>query len=434
MPDSKKRKKNRLTKINTTEVSGVFAEDMVPAVPKAVIAVTKAHQDEAAVKLNLYFQIQKYDEFKGKAYGRVLVPDEVDLQDDVVTKEDIEEAIDKYMENLSSGLTKGNGLGIDHKEFEDVGFPTGIWYDETGSIQKSEFGYDDSEVVPGAWVFAAKFTNDEYREKVKKGELKGWSIGASGVRIPLEKAQPGNVHLAFATLKSALGMTKAESETYDEIEENEERRKKIYHATWVLSDSLISIVEDEDLSTDQQKAKARESISQFSRDIAPVFEESVDSLDSDINLSALKTIKKQIEQIISTAEEQSNGGEAMSLTQEQVDKSIDEKLDKFGKDLDEKLKPLTDFVAAQKAEEEKGDGETPEDPVQKSLNDITEKLTSLDDRISKFEKTPGDRNGKDPDEDPDNLEKKEEKPREKMSKAERATSSLKGTPLSFQGK
>jgi len=133
-------------------------------------------------QFNQYFDIQKIDLAKRIVYGKVLVPDKVDSQEDFVTKEDIEEAAHEFLINLQKAYvelldgqqtTKASEIGFMHRVFKGVG---GFGY-----IVES---YIDEE---GSWVLGTKITDDRVWEMTKNKEITGYSIGGRGRRIKVEE-------------------------------------------------------------------------------------------------------------------------------------------------------------------------------------------------------------------------------------------------------
>lgn len=133
-------------------------------------------------KFNQIMHITKVDEEKQIVYGKALVPDKVDSQGDIVSKEDIEEAAHNFLINLQKayveliqhGVSKTNAsqIGYMHRVFKGVG---GFGY-----IVES---YIDSD---GAWVLAVKVTDSNIWNLIKEGKITGYSIGGTGKRIPIE--------------------------------------------------------------------------------------------------------------------------------------------------------------------------------------------------------------------------------------------------------
>ena len=132
-------------------------------------------------KFTQYFDIAKIDKAKKIVYGKALVPDKLDSQKDIVSKEDVENVAHNFLINLQkayvellsgSQTTKASQIGFMHKVFKGVG---GFGY-----IVES---YIDPE---GSWVLATKITDDKIWDMVLKGDITGYSIGGKGRRIPIE--------------------------------------------------------------------------------------------------------------------------------------------------------------------------------------------------------------------------------------------------------
>ncbi len=108
------------------------------------------------------------------ALGPVLVPDTADLQGDVISVGEIEKTADAYMEFYRN-------RGLQHSEL--VNDKVAILQSWTSPV---DFKIGDRLIKAGTWLMKARYYDDEMWEKVKKGELTGFSIGGSGVRIPLD--------------------------------------------------------------------------------------------------------------------------------------------------------------------------------------------------------------------------------------------------------
>ena len=133
-------------------------------------------------EFNQIMHITKINEEKRIVYGKALVPDKVDSQGDIVSKEDIEDASHNFLINLQKAYvellqqgvnkTKASQIGYMHRVFKGVG---GFGY-----IVES---YIDSE---GSWVLAVKITDNNIWILIKEGKITGYSIGGTGRRIPIE--------------------------------------------------------------------------------------------------------------------------------------------------------------------------------------------------------------------------------------------------------
>jgi hypothetical protein len=127
--------------------------------------------------------IFKVDEEKHIVYGKALVPDRYDLQGDLVTKEDVEKAAHAFMINIQKAYadlvcgiksgSKASQIGLMHKVFKGVG----------------GFGYVvESYIDPeGSWVLGTKVTDEKVWKMIKDGVITGYSIGGTGIRIPVQE-------------------------------------------------------------------------------------------------------------------------------------------------------------------------------------------------------------------------------------------------------
>jgi DNA adenine methylase len=104
--------------------------------------------------------------------GIVLEPDVVDAQGDTYSAEEIRGAAHKFMEDFG-------GLGLMHrmrvngqvKVLESFLAPT-------------SFKVGEREVKKGTWLLAVRILADELWERVRDGDLTGFSIGGSARRVP----------------------------------------------------------------------------------------------------------------------------------------------------------------------------------------------------------------------------------------------------------
>jgi hypothetical protein len=131
-------------------------------------------------KFNQTVDIFKVDDEKHIVYGKALVPDRVDSQGDIVSKQDIETAAHNFLINIqkayaelvSSGTntTNASQIGLMHKVFKGVG----------------GFGYVvESYIDPsGSWILGTMVTDPTIWQMIKDGQITGYSIGGNGTRIP----------------------------------------------------------------------------------------------------------------------------------------------------------------------------------------------------------------------------------------------------------
>ena len=250
--------KYRLTNLNVRHVSLVKGDDTVPAVPGATIEVVKSlHENEFPWAMG--FEILKVDEIEGRVYGRALIPETADWQGDVVSDDDVRKAAYSFMYNLVKQLQDGDGSAVNHEVLKDVGYPIETWVDTTGALQKSFLELSDDDIVKGSWVVGFQLTNDELKKDAASGDLKGFSIGGTGYRMPLGKQDQTLVGKVRALV--GLGKADGDAQSFDEVEDDSNKRSEVWDKIYALEQSIISIIEDD--AIEDKKAKIDESVAQF---------------------------------------------------------------------------------------------------------------------------------------------------------------------------
>jgi hypothetical protein len=117
--------------------------------------------------------ILKTDSAKRLVYGKVLVPEKVDKQMDVISKEDVERVAHEFMMGFQKpvydGITKSE-MGYGHKQIggQDL-YVVESWIDKED----------------GAWWLGTYVANDDIWEQVQNGEITGYSIGGTAYRVPI---------------------------------------------------------------------------------------------------------------------------------------------------------------------------------------------------------------------------------------------------------
>lgn len=132
---------------------------------------------EKTEKVSLYFPITKSDDEKKIVTGIVLEPDTVDAQGDSIPQNVIEKAAHQFL----SGYNVQNTLGFAHKVFKKN-------FDLLESYLAPQDLRIGSQVVKaGSWIMSVKVLNDEIWGLVKKGEIKGFSIGGRAKSQPINE-------------------------------------------------------------------------------------------------------------------------------------------------------------------------------------------------------------------------------------------------------
>lgn len=125
-----------------------------------------ASPDESRDEFSFTMKVLKSDgERKRVIMGVALVPDEVDLQDDIISAEEVERAAHQFM--LNKGV-----IGIMHEEF-----PTGASSVVESFIAPHDMILGTDTVSKGSWVLGVKVFDDGLLKRIEEGEFTGFSIG-----------------------------------------------------------------------------------------------------------------------------------------------------------------------------------------------------------------------------------------------------------------
>lgn len=117
-------------------------------------------------------RILKVDEEEHMVYGVVMEPDTEDTQGDFASSGEIMKAAHNYLEQKQK-------LGFMHRIF---GFGQKLRIMES-YIAPADFELEGEVVKKGSWVMAVRVLVDELWQKVKSGEITGFSIGGTGKRM-----------------------------------------------------------------------------------------------------------------------------------------------------------------------------------------------------------------------------------------------------------
>ena len=109
--------------------------------------------------------------------GVVLEPGVVDLQNDVMSAEEIRRVAHEF----AAALNAGTGTDLMH----EVEFPPGVSIVES-YIAPVDFEMGDQQVKAGSWVMWMHITDDEIWAQVLNGDIDGFSIRGTGRRVPVD--------------------------------------------------------------------------------------------------------------------------------------------------------------------------------------------------------------------------------------------------------
>lgn len=128
------------------------------------------------------FDVCKQDKKQRLVYGPILIPENVDLQDDIISAEDIQKAAHGYMVKLAfkDDLEFLESIGMRNNKskrgFMHTEFNRKIAFVES-YIAPTEFKLGDRTIKEGTWVGVAKVFDDEVWSLVEAGKIRGFSIG-----------------------------------------------------------------------------------------------------------------------------------------------------------------------------------------------------------------------------------------------------------------
>lgn len=134
------------------------------------IDVADIHVDTPKIKKGVEFF--KMDDDKRLVYGFVLVPNVVDLQGDICSKEDIEEAAHDYLVNAR--LIKAQ-----HRSATDADVVESY-------IAPADIRVGDIIIPEGSWMMVTRINSTAMWQAVKKGDIRGYSIGGIGTREEIQ--------------------------------------------------------------------------------------------------------------------------------------------------------------------------------------------------------------------------------------------------------
>lgn len=119
-------------------------------------------------------EFQKIDEERRLLYAPVFLPDQFDAQDDIVTPLEIEKAAHHFMMEYRHGKASLNDLHKKEVTDEQAYVVESYVIPEGNTIQLGEKNY-----TWGTWIIVVKVLDDGIWERVKTGELRGFSGGGT---------------------------------------------------------------------------------------------------------------------------------------------------------------------------------------------------------------------------------------------------------------
>ena len=130
---------------------------------------------KARAEAELFYRVAKRDAPQRLTYGVVSEPETEDLQGDIMSSEDIEKAAHQWME-------KSRKLHVMHGD-RDAASVVESYIAPTDMMLTGEDGMTHM-IRKGSWVMTVRWSPNVWK-RIEAGELTGYSIGGTGVRIAL---------------------------------------------------------------------------------------------------------------------------------------------------------------------------------------------------------------------------------------------------------
>lgn len=154
----------------------------------------KPKKKEVSKSFKASYEIVSKNEEKRLIQGPVLVPDNIDLQDDIITSDEIEKAAHGYMIKLAfrddpeflKTLGFRNVDKAGERGFQHMDFSRKMAVVET-FIAPVDMEINGRTINKGTWVMTMKVFDDEVWGMVKAGKITGFSIGGHSKSRPAKK-------------------------------------------------------------------------------------------------------------------------------------------------------------------------------------------------------------------------------------------------------
>lgn len=359
------------------------------AVPKATFLIKKSvTPDDSKDQFTKQLTVVAKDDVKKQIFTYALVPDEPDLQGDVVTKADIEAAQLSFGKNLALNLQKGQGTSDTHANFGDIGHVFTTVIDPDGSVAKA-YGVDVDKCVPGGWFVGVQCSDTSW-DKVQKGEFNAVSIGGQGARTPVQettqKTLLKKISDGLEAIGKALGVSKAEGDpvTFDAALSERQTTEKLWDLEDALWKSIRSILKSD--ATNKSELVAQ-TIDQYKAAMLTfVASLPTDGAEMTKALEPLDKILKSHEDMITKANGDTDKGDtAVAQNNDAIVKALGEVQKSLGelttmfkeKDSGKEPKPVDANKSAVSADADA------DDPVLKAISGLNETLTGLKDQVNK---------------------------------------------------
>lgn len=167
-----------------------ITDEQIEQIPESVRATVKSHVarlrkrvedvkgDPVTKAVSLTGRVVKSDEMKQILVVPVLVPEDVDAQDDIYSHDEVEKAAHLFMRDYVKGESE---LGLDHERVLDrqKAHIVELW------IEKADVQYGDEVIPKGTWMIAIHIPDVEVWKSALAGERTGASIEGTALSVPV---------------------------------------------------------------------------------------------------------------------------------------------------------------------------------------------------------------------------------------------------------
>lgn len=146
----------------------LWSEAQAAPTTKAVeeVAMPASEPDQYEVRFGM--PIMKVEKEKHLVTGIVLEPDTVDAQGDTIDAE----AIERAAHNFLAKYNRETQMGLLHRMFGEIGVELVESY-----LAPVELKMGGQKMSPGTWIMTARVRDDKLWQRVKDGDITGFSIG-----------------------------------------------------------------------------------------------------------------------------------------------------------------------------------------------------------------------------------------------------------------
>lgn len=360
-------------------------------------------EDEPTISKDI--PIIKVDDDKQLVTGIVYEPETVDSQGEFMTAEEIEKAAHTFMKDYHNIDKQHTFKNEDADVVESY-------------VAKSDHKIGDQEIKKGTWVMTTHIGDEEIWKDIKKGKIKGYSMGGSGQRVEHDNASQkvnkedneslessGNEEYKgfFDVMKSFFtGITKADTKTAsftDRMAVND-----ITEGMWRVNDTLRSTmrdilnseaIKDKHVALNQaideyaeymkKKIKGvKSNVTKSDQDF--FFSEPVEKAGRKISSKRLSSLKDAVSSLTAIINEvEGNNEEETKVNKEEMQEIMKSAMEEAFKPINDRLDKLEKEDGKEVTKSEDANGEIVE--VVKSA--VADSLNSIEERLSKVEKARG---------------------------------------------